>query len=143
MISSKMVLSNEYLCSNSNQYRSTIYFTDMLWGSYHFYANTKALLNKSSNPAYQELNRRISIFNNTDHAEISLASEKFGVYAGISNQKYFVTYDWNEQLKNALSTFRLMKKLCIFNFYTVFRLQRFSPYTELFSHYALQLVLIT
>lgn len=98
-----------------------------------------ASLTASSNPAYHELNRRILVFKNNDEAETGLASGKFGVYAGISNTKYFVTYDWNEKL-HLVSSFRLMKKACIFDYYTVFALQKFSPYTELFSHYALQLV---
>lgn len=98
-------------------------------------------LDVSSNPAYHELHKRIIVFKNRYEAEKSLESGKFGVYAGITNAKYFVTYDWNEEL-NLLSSFRLMKKLCIFNFYTVFAFQKFSPYTELFSHYALQLSIL-
>lgn len=111
----------------------------MMWGSYHLYADIKSGLNASSNPAYNELNRRIVVFKNHDDAKTGLASGKFGVNAGIANGKYFVTYDWNEQL-NLLSSFRLMKRECIFNYYTVFALQKFSPYTELFSDFALRLV---
>lgn len=111
----------------------------MFWGTYHVYADITSSLNLSSIQAYHDLNQRISVFKNHDEAEIGLASGKFGVYAGISNTKYFVTYDWNEQL-HLLTSFRLMRKLCIFNFYTVFAFQKFSPYTELFSHYALLLV---
>ncbi|KAJ6643303.1 hypothetical protein Bhyg_08262, partial [Pseudolycoriella hygida] len=113
------------------------HFIDMLWGSHHSYADFQSSLSASSNPAYHELNRRIVVFQNNDEAKAALASGKFGVYAGLSNDKYFVTYDWNEQL-NLLSSFRLMRKACIFNYYTVFALQKFSPYTEIFSHYALQ-----
>lgn len=115
--------------------------SDMYWGSYHKYPEVQESLIASSNPAYLELGRRILVFKNRDDAETGLASGKFGVYAGISHDKYFVTYDWNEQL-NLLSSFRLMKKSCIFDYYTAFGFQKFSPYTELFSHYALQLVYI-
>ncbi len=115
------------------------FFVDMYWGTFHVYEDIVASLNASSIAAYGELNRRTFVFENSMDAETGLASGKFGVYAGITNGKYFVTYDWNEQL-NLLASFRLMKKVCIFNYYTVFALQRFSPYTELFSQYALQLV---
>lgn len=111
----------------------------MYWGSYHRYADIQSSLTASSIPAYLELSRRISVFKNREEAEIGLASGKFGVYAGILMDKYIVTYDWNDQL-NLLSSFRLMKKACIFDYYTAFAFQKFSPYTELFSHYALQLV---
>lgn len=109
----------------------------MYWGTPHAYTDISDALTATSNPAFHELNNRITVFKDKTDAEIGLASEKFGVYAGISNSKYFVTYDWNEQL-NLLSSYRLMKRICIFNYYTVFALQKFSPYTEMFSHYVLQ-----
>lgn len=109
----------------------------MFWGSYHLYEDFENSLKSSSNPAYHELLRRIKVFKDRSEAEAGLKSGRFGVYGGISNKKYFVTYDWNEQLR-MLTSFRLMKKSCIFNYYSVFALQKFSPYTELFNHYALK-----
>lgn len=115
----------------------------MFWGtlqSVDAYSDITISLNASANPAYHELLRRIIFFKNHNEADSGVATGKIGVYGGITNDKYFVTYnEWNQKL-NLLSSFRLMKKACIFNYYTVFALQRFSPYTELFSHYALQLV---
>lgn len=122
--------------------RSTqsIDISDLWWGSENTraYGDLHASLEASSNPAHLELNRRIVAFKNHDEAEAGWASGKFGVFAGISNQKYLVLYEWNEQLR-LHSSFRVMRKACIFNYYTGFALQKFSPYKELFSHYALQL----
>ncbi len=114
----------------------------MFWGSQYSsgYDDIKSALNASSNPAHHELNRRILFFKNSDDARSALASERFGVFAGISNQKYFVTYEWNEWL-DLLKSYRLMKKVCILNYYTGFAIQKFSPYKELINHYALQLVI--
>lgn len=113
----------------------------MFWGAFRKYNDVQALLNLSSIPAYRQLIQRISVFENIGAAETGLASGKFGIYAGISNGKYFVTYDWNKLL-HLLSSFRMMKQICIFDYYTVFALQKFSPYTDLFSHYALLLAFI-
>lgn len=116
----------------------------MLWGSENTraYGDIHSSLQSSSNMAHHELDQRIVSFHNHDDAEAGWASGKFALFAGISNQKYLVFYEWNEQLK-LLSSFRVMRKACIFNYYTVFALQKFSPYKELFSHYALQLVLMS
>lgn len=110
---------------------------DMYWGSYHLYEDLKNSLKLSADPAYQELLRRIKVFKDRSDAEAGLKTGRYGVYGGISNKKYFVTFDWNEQLR-LLKSYRLMKKTCIFNYYSVFALQKFSPYTELFSNYALK-----
>lgn len=115
--------------------------SDMFWATYYVYDDFVASLNASSIEAYHELNKRITVFKDHSDSEVGLATGKFGVYAGISNDKYFVTYDWNDQL-HLFANFRLMKRVCIFNSYTGFALQKFSPYTELFSHYALMLVTI-
>lgn len=114
----------------------------MWWGSENTraYSDIHSSLNSSSNPAHHELDRRIVAFKNHDEAEAGWASGKFAVFAGISDQKYLVLYEWGERLK-LLSSYRVMKKACIFNYYTVFAVQKFSPYKEFFSHYALQLVL--
>lgn len=109
----------------------------MYYGTFHIAPDHVSSLNASAIPAYNELGRRIRIFSNVSNAETGLASGKFAVNAAISNEKYFVNHLWKNYL-NLLSSFRLMKKVCIFNYYTVFALQKFSPYTELFSQYALQ-----
>lgn len=107
----------------------------MLWASLYTYENAEKSLNASDNPSSHELLRRVTIVDRND-VEDCFKSGKYGVYAGVTNDNYFITYDWNDYLQ-LLETFRLMKKVCIFNFYSVFALQKFSPYTELFSEHAL------
>ncbi|XP_037050126.1 uncharacterized protein LOC119084312 [Bradysia coprophila] len=113
--------------------------SDMWWGSENTraYSDIHSSLNSSSNSAHHELDRRIVAFANHNDAETGWMSGKFGMFAGISEQKYLVFYEWGDRLQ-FLSSYRVMKKACIFNYYTVFALQKFSPYKELFSHYALQ-----
>lgn len=109
----------------------------MLWASLYSYEDADKSLNSSDNPDFHELLRRFVIIKDQNEVEVFLKSGKYGVYAGITNENYFVTYDWNDHL-HLLKTFRLMKKVCIFNFYSVFALQKFSPYTELFSEHSLK-----
>lgn len=108
----------------------------MLWAAYNTYDDLSNSLNASDNPAYREILRRFTIVKDLKDAEVCLKSGRYGVYAAITNENYFVTYEWNDQLE-LLKTFRLMKKMCVVNFYSAFALQKFSPYTELFSEYAL------
>lgn len=109
----------------------------MYYGMFHVPLDSVSSLNASSNPSYHELGRRIRVFGSVPDAEAALASRKFGVKGSFTNKKYFVSFQWNKHLK-LLKSFRLMKKICIFDYYTVFALQKFSPYTELFSRYAIQ-----
>lgn len=109
----------------------------MYFGTFQISPDQLSSLNASSIPAYHELVDRIRIFKNVDEAALGLASGKFGVYAGISNFKYFESFVWTKYLK-LIESFRLMKSVCVFEYYTIFALQKFSPYTELFSQYALQ-----
>lgn len=109
----------------------------MFWATYYTYEDADKSLNASDNPAYHELLRRFVIVKDQNEAEVCLKTGKYGVYAGITSDNYMVTYDWNDQL-HLLKTFRLMKKVCVFNFYSAFALQKFSPYTELFSEHALK-----
>lgn len=111
----------------------------MFCGSNYKYEDVEISLNSSTNKAYHEFHRRMRIFKDQSDIETSLKSGKYGVFGGITNRKYFLSYEWINQL-NLLLSFRLAKKICIFDYYTVFALQKFSPYTELFSDYALRLV---
>ncbi|KAJ6620122.1 Zinc finger protein [Pseudolycoriella hygida] len=110
---------------------------DMYFGSFRIAPDLQSSLNASSIPSYHNLLKRFHVFASISDAETDLASRKFGIYAGIEYKKYFVSYSWIKHM-NLISSFRLINKLCIFNYYTVFGLQKFSPYTELFSKYALQ-----
>lgn len=109
----------------------------MYYGTFEVAPDEISSLKASSIPAYHELVRRIRVFSSVSNAEAALASRKFGVYIGISNYKYFEAFVWVKHL-DLLESYRLMKSVCIFDYYTVFALQKFSPYTELFSQYALQ-----
>lgn len=108
----------------------------MLWGRYGSYDDVEATFKTSVNPAYRELIRRIVFFKDQNETEIGLKSGKYGVYGGFTNNKYLVTYDFPNV--SMLTSFRLMKRNCMFNYYLVFALQKFSPYTELFSDHALK-----
>lgn len=48
-----------------------------------------------------------------------------------------ISYDWSKEL-HLFTKFRLMKKVCVLNYYSIFPLQKFSPYTDLFSEHALR-----
>lgn len=111
----------------------------MFSGSLYIYEDDNISLKASSNPADHEFQRRMKVFKDESDVEASLKSGKFGVHASISNNKYFASFDWIDRL-HLFRTFRLMRKMCIFKYYSVFALQKFSPYTELFSDYALRLV---
>lgn len=99
-------------------------------------------LDLSSNPAYQELHKGVHIFKDVNDAQVRLKSGKCCVLGGVSRNKYLISYDWSTKL-HLFTSFRLMKKVCILNYYSVFPLQKFSPYTDLFSEHALRYLLLS